>query len=111
MSTVSLAPALKPFISSWDISQSICIFRQVRGFIADMEARRGLGHKSLAGERCAAYAAEVLISLSGAAGSDGTRHSGGSSAAAEPQKAGRQHAGGGEAESVMISPARKRARL
>lgn len=46
------------------------------GYIADMEARRGLGNKSLAGERCATYAAEVLVSLSGACSSC-TQHSAG----------------------------------
>ena len=64
-----------------------------------MEARRGLGDKSLAGERCAAYAAEVLVSLSGVAGSTGTQHSPGQS-----QAAGREARQNGEVE----QPARKR---
>lgn len=79
-------------------------------YIADMEGRRGLGLKSLAGERCAAYAAEVLISLSGAAASSGTNLSPGGSGA-KSQAAGREQRHGGEVESAMATPQRKRERV
>ena len=77
---------------------------QVASYIADMEARRGLGDKSLAGERCATYAAEVLVSLSGVAGSTGTQHSPGDGGGGGSQAAGREARQSGEVE----QPARKR---
>jgi hypothetical protein len=78
------------------------VLLQVASYIADMEARRGLGDKSLAGERCATYAAEVLVSLSGVAGSTGTQHS--PSGGGGSQAAGREARQSGEVE----QPARKR---
>jgi hypothetical protein len=69
-----------------------------------MEARRGLGDKSLAGERCATYAAEVLVSLSGVAGSTGTQHSPGDGGGGGSQAAAREARQSGEVE----QPARKR---
>ncbi len=82
---------------SHDSSTALQVWRYIR----DTEARRGAGEQSLAGERSTTYAAEVLVSLSGASGA--TRHSGDG----QNQRVG---GAGGEAESAMQVPTGKRPR-